>query len=128
MCLFYANEKHVKQTLQLDLLVLFVHKALPDLANNFNHCLDAVAVCEVWIGAAAPDAAKFGLAPTRFNISHVHRTGRPSWSYKRWRSGVHQCGLTSVTVLLNGAFFFYSSTLHYTYYNYLPSVKSNVYL
>ena len=38
-----------------------------------DHHLDAMAVCETWISDAVPDAVKFGLAPTGFNISHVHR-------------------------------------------------------
>ena len=39
----------------------------------FDNKLDVIAVNETWIGESAPDSVKYGLAPTSYNISHVHR-------------------------------------------------------
>ena len=40
----------------------------------FDNKLDVMAVSETWIGESAPDSVKYRLAPTGYNISHVHRS------------------------------------------------------
>ena len=43
----------------------------------FDNKLDVMVVIKTWIGESSPDSAKYGLAPKRFNISHVRRSVIP---------------------------------------------------
>ena len=43
----------------------------------FDNKLNVMAVSEPWISESAPDSVKYGLAPTSYNISHVHRSEVP---------------------------------------------------
>ena len=43
----------------------------------FDNMLDVMVVIETWIGETASDSAKYGLAPTRFNLCHVRRSVIP---------------------------------------------------
>ena len=46
-----------------------------DLADlMLDNKLDVMVVSDTWIGESASDSVKYGLAPTGFNISLVHRS------------------------------------------------------
>ena len=55
----------------------FTQKAAGLTDLMFDNKLDVMVVSVTWISESAPDSVKYGLAPTGFNISHVHRSVIP---------------------------------------------------